>query len=285
MVDENNSSQGRPAGKTLVIAGMVAALVAIVLLVLWIFSPSDEPEPRPPEIPQQAEPEPEPEPEPVEPEESAPPPEPEEPPEEPLPPLGESDEVIREELAQLRNGSQLLDLLVTDDVIRKTVRAVTAAKEGALVNKYRPVTELEEPFEAEPVGGPTGENEQPRYRMSEESYERYDARVNLLSSMNPESLVAVYQRYYPLLEEAYQEQGVEQGSFHDVVQAAIDNMLAAPIIEKDILLVQPSVMYRYADPELEALPPVQKLMLRMGPDNSRKLKAVLRRLQAELDSL
>ena len=40
--------------------------------------------------------------------------------------------------------------------------------------------------------------------------------------------------------------------------------------------------YRLADPELEALSAGRKALLRMGPDNARRAKAVLERLRAEL---
>ena len=49
-----------------------------------------------------------------------------------------------------------------------------------------------------------------------------------------------------------------------------------------IALVQPNVMYRYADPALEALSPGQKTLIRMGPANEAVLKARLRELKAQL---
>jgi hypothetical protein len=44
-------------------------------------------------------------------------------------------------------------------------------------------------------------------------------------------------------------------------------------------------MYKYADPELEALPDAQKLLLRMGPDNILKLKTKLQQIQSALQAL
>jgi hypothetical protein len=41
-------------------------------------------------------------------------------------------------------------------------------------------------------------------------------------------------------------------------------------------------MYRYADPQLEALSPGQKTLIRMGPANEALLKARLRELKAQL---
>jgi hypothetical protein len=42
------------------------------------------------------------------------------------------------------------------------------------------------------------------------------------------------------------------------------------------------VFYQYADPALEKLPASHKLLLRMGPENTRQVQESLRRLRAEL---
>jgi DUF3014 family protein len=52
-------------------------------------------------------------------------------------------------------------------------------------------------------------------------------------------------------------------------------MLAAPASSADIAVVQPKVMWEFADPDLEALPAGQKIMLRLGPDNAARAKAKL----------
>jgi hypothetical protein len=46
--------------------------------------------------------------------------------------------------------------------------------------------------------------------------------------------------------------------------------------------VQPSVLYKYADPKLESLSSGQKLLIRMGPENETAVKAKLRELRAAL---
>jgi hypothetical protein len=53
----------------------------------------------------------------------------------------------------------------------------------------------------------------------------------------------------------------------------LDVILATPEIDDPIPLQHKSVMYTYADPELEKLPSVQKQLLRMGPENTRRIKA------------
>ena len=46
--------------------------------------------------------------------------------------------------------------------------------------------------------------------------------------------------------------------------------------------ISDAVNYQFVDPELEALPNAQKLMIRMGPENSKKIKAALRKLKKQL---
>jgi hypothetical protein len=59
-------------------------------------------------------------------------------------------------------------------------------------------------------------------------------------------------------------------------------VLATPEIEEPIALTRKSVMYKYADPQLEQLTPMQKQLLRMGPDNIRRIKEQARALRAGL---
>lgn len=47
-------------------------------------------------------------------------------------------------------------------------------------------------------------------------------------------------------------------------------------------LIQPSVMYKYADPEIESLDDAEKLMLRIGKENLLILKGVILDVQQHL---
>lgn len=291
MVSDDNTSPEKSNKNVAMMALMVAVVVAIILLLVWVFFPNQSVEPKvsTPGLPQETlpepapEPQPEPEPEPAPPAEPVAAPQPQEPPAEPLPALGESDEVLLGEIETLSSSDELAESMAREDLVRKTVRAIAAMQEGALVNKYRPVEGPREPFVAEPVGQPANADDPQKYRLSQETYKRYDPYVETLMHVQPADLAALYNRYYPLLEEAFAEQGVDKGSFREVTLEAIDQMLAAPTIEEEILLVHPSVMYKFADPDLEALPGGQKLMIRMGPENARKVKNMLRHLRTALE--
>ena len=52
--------------------------------------------------------------------------------------------------------------------------------------------------------------------------------------------------------------------------------------KSSMALIQPSVMYKFADPELESLPDTDKLLLRLGKDNLLVMKSVLLELHEKL---
>ena len=54
----------------------------------------------------------------------------------------------------------------------------------------------------------------------------------------------------------------------------------APEMKEPIALVQPKILYRYADPALESRSSGQKMMIRMGHENAARLKAKLREVRA-----
>lgn len=200
---------------------------------------------------------------------------------EPLPTLNESDAGVLAALQELR-GEGLLKLIVPQEVLRKFVLAVNGIEEGKVVHEYRPVVSPPPPFIPEKfsvmVEGVAVDQE----RISANNYQRYEPYVTTLALVDPDAAVAVYKRFYPLMAEAFKELGLKKSNFHSVMIGAIDNLLAAPDVQGDLLLVHPKVFYQYADPALEKLPQTHKLMLRMGPENARSVKASLRQLRARL---
>jgi hypothetical protein len=60
-------------------------------------------------------------------------------------------------------------------------------------------------------------------------------------------------------------------------------LLDTPVPSDPIAVVPgKGATYAYKDPALEALAPIQKQLLRMGPDNVRRVQARLRAIRAEL---
>ena len=100
-------------------------------------------------------------------------------------------------------------------------------------------------------------------------------------------------RMYPLLQRAYEELGYPRRYFNDRLVEVIDVLLATPQVNEPVRLrlvevkgpiasERPWVRYEYADPALESLTAGQKILLRMGPENARRLKAKLAELRGQL---
>ncbi|WP_049723856.1 DUF3014 domain-containing protein [Gilvimarinus polysaccharolyticus] len=193
-----------------------------------------------------------------------------------LPPLDSSDEFVAEQLKP-KVDATLLGLIVPDEVVRKTARAIIGISDNRLVNQYRPVLSPLPTMKVEETSsGPDAE-----YRLTDDNFKRYQRHLTLMESIEPATLADMYQELAPIFNEAYAEQGLD-GDFKEVLLNAINNMLATPEVNKPITLKRPAVMYTFADPKLEALPDPQKLMLRMGPENQKRVKAYLEAFKAEL---
>jgi Protein of unknown function (DUF3014) len=114
------------------------------------------------------------------------------------------------------------------------------------------------------------------------NYQRYNRYVDLLESLDPAGVARIYTHYYSLFQEAYAALGYPDRYFNDRVVEVIDTLLATPEVMEPIQLLQPAVLYTYANPELEALTSGQKMLLRAGPDNGRRLRELLREYRRRL---
>jgi len=62
----------------------------------------------------------------------------------------------------------------------------------------------------------------------------------------------------------------------------IDHLLATPEPAAPLAVLQPRVLYEFANPDLEARSAGQKALLRMGPENERLVKAKLREFRGAI---
>lgn len=193
---------------------------------------------------------------------------------EPLPELNSSDTYVHDKVVAMANGMAIENLLNNSDMVRQFVVFVDNIAQGQLARKTSPLQAPAQSFTVTDITNKT--------YLNPDSYHRYDIYADFLSGLNDEQLVATYQRMSPLLEQAFAELGYPDIKFNDRLQQAFKEILAAPVIDQPIELYSISVNYRFVDPKLETLPNAQKLMVRMGPDNTRKVKRVIRRLSEQL---
>ncbi len=197
-----------------------------------------------------------------------------------LPALDDSDALIGDIVAQLSWRKELLDLLLTDDLIRRIVVTADNFAQGELAYSHIPLKEPLGKFQAEHI---TAQGES--YRISDGNHIRYTAFIDLLHSFDPETLIAKYDEVKPLFEEAYAELGYVDKSFDDVLKVCIERVLDMPVPAQSPALVRPNVIYQYQDAELEQLSQADKLLLRIGKENLLQLKAFVLTLSNQFNHI
>jgi hypothetical protein len=106
--------------------------------------------------------------------------------------------------------------------------------------------------------------------IAPESYRRYDAVGDAVASVDPAAFAAAYQALHPVLEAAWRVLGDPHGALDATAARALNRLAAAPLAEGEVRVVPAGpVNYAYVDPTLEALGPVEKHVLRMGPRNGK----------------
>ena len=195
-----------------------------------------------------------------------------------LPSLNNSDPFIKEELAALDGGSPLLRYLVSEELLRKFVVMIENISRGEFPERNLPLLYSQERMTVTELGSEF-------YLIDEQSYQRFNSLVEVLTNISTETAVDFYQNLQPLLSEAYAELGIRNTDFNDVFMQAIDNVLNARTAPQPQQLIRPNLNYLYADPAIENYSSVEKLLLRLGPENSESLKRRLeffkRRLELE----
>lgn len=193
-----------------------------------------------------------------------------------LPAIGSSDPFFREELLKLSPG--LAPWLNTDQLIRKYLVIVNDFAQGLRLEKHMRFLKPELPFSVEQDDG--------RLVIATASYQRYDRLAQAIDRLDVPATLAFYQKIKPLLVQVFSEFSYpEDYRLDDIFTKAAAEILSAPVMDQRIALIRPSVNYKFADPRLEALNPVHKQMLRMGPENTQIIQNKVRRLVEGLVNL
>jgi hypothetical protein len=187
--------------------------------------------------------------------------------------LDDNDSAIRGQLQQLTTDPEWLHWLQGENLIQRMVGFVDALARGVVARKLLPIT---------PPGDFVATRADGKIWLDHDSYRRFDRFVTLVNSIDTQLAARLFHWLRPLLEASYGELGYAPEDFDRGVIAAIEHCLAAPEIATPIALTLTAKVYRFEDPALEALPAVQKQLLRMGPDNVHAIKQQLRLLRDAL---
>lgn len=187
-----------------------------------------------------------------------------------LPAIDTSDDVVRRLVAQLSAHPQFARWLVTDELVRRFVRTIVDLAHGSSPTRHLPFMEPGSPLG---VRESTGDIE-----IDPASYRRYDLIAETFASLDTEGTARLMRQLDPLFEEAHRELGLPDRSFDRDLARAIANLLAVNVPEPPPALVRHETAWEYADPALEGRSAAAKHLMRMGPQNARRVQAKLREL-------
>lgn len=204
------------------------------------------------------------------------------PPEAALPALAGSDDHVARALGELLGARDMAAFLQMDGLVRRVVATVDNLGREHAPARLWPVHPTPERFAV--VGS------DPVQTIGLDNAARYGALVRWIESVDMERAVALYARLYPLFQQAYEELGYPGRYFNDRLVAVIDHLLQAPEpaspvavklteVKGDVPSTRPWVRYEFADPQLQSLSSGQKIMVRVGLENERRLKARLKALR------
>ena len=188
----------------------------------------------------------------------------------PLPPLDETDPLVRELVRKLSSHPKVLAWLATDKLVRNFAVVIVNIGEGHTPVVHLRALTLDAPFTASADAGPGV--------ITSASYRRYDPYADAFSSLDARGAARLYATVKPRTQDAYRDLGYPQGDVDDALKKAVVELLETPVIDGPIAVRRTSVSYTYEDARLESLSAAQKQLLRMGPRNVRLVQAKLREM-------
>jgi hypothetical protein len=192
----------------------------------------------------------------------------------PLPPLADTDSLVRDLVARLSSHPRVAAWLTTDQLIRNFTVVVVNIADGRT-----PAVHLK----SVPPGGKfLARQSGAALLIDSKSYQRYDGHAEAIGALDARGAARLYATVKPRIDEAHQELGAPAGEFDRVMERAIVELLKTPVVEGDVALEAHTVSYTFASPRLESLSQAQRQLLRMGPRNVKIIQAKLRELAQHL---
>jgi len=184
-----------------------------------------------------------------------------------LPPLDELDPVLGRLIGEVTASPLLSKWLATGNLARQMAALVEGAAGGSL--PLRLLAPLR------PTGAFSVVERHGRATIAPASYARYDAMAGVIAALDPATVVRVYRMLAPRLEEAHGELGEGDRTFDAALREGLRRLSETPIPDGPIAVTARGGVYGFADPGLEALSPAQKLLLRSGPANAKRVQTQL----------
>lgn len=191
-----------------------------------------------------------------------------------LPNLDASDQFIRDRLVFLSEKRDLAVWLTTDDILRRSASYLDGLARGVILSNIFPLSS--------PEGGFSTHRDEQTIWLNAGNYERYDNTVSVISSLDMDMAAQIFHLTRPLLEGAFSELGYRPRQMDGIILTALDQIMNTPVIFEPIQLSRDSVNFKFFDSKLESLTPLQKQLVRAGPENTRRLQKQAKLLRTAL---
>jgi len=191
-----------------------------------------------------------------------------------LPPLAETDPIVRDLVRKVTSHPTALAWLATDGLIRNFTVVVSNIADGATPAQHLRAVRPSSPFRVV--------ERDDDVIIDARSYTRYDGIAAAAASIDPAVGARLYATLKPRIEEAYSQLGVQAASFDRALERAIVVLLQTPVVDGPVRVEPKGIGWRYADAKIENLTAAQKQLLRTGPRNVRMIQGALRQLALAL---
>jgi hypothetical protein len=193
-----------------------------------------------------------------------------------LPPLDQTDALVRELVKALSGHASVAAWLMTDGLIRNFVVVVANIADGKSPARHLQSLRPSGPFSTMSRDG--------QLYIDPRGYQRYDGVAAAVGSIDAAGASQLYAQLKPRIEEAYRELGYPEPSFDRTLERAIVALLATPVPEGAVRVrvEEEGIGYSFADVRLERLTAAQRQLLRMGPKNEAAVQASLRAIALAL---
>lgn len=181
-----------------------------------------------------------------------------------LPQLDDSDNFFRDLMLTDKPNKGLGVWLQADDLVRRIASYLDGLARGSMLSKIFPLNN--------PQGTFTTHQQDDVIWLNAGNYERYNNTLAIVMSLDMKQIAGIFHLIRPLLENAFAELGYKPRQMDGIILRSIDNILATPVIVEPLQLIRESVTYKFANPKLEALMPLQKQLLRAGPENTQRVQ-------------
>jgi hypothetical protein len=193
-----------------------------------------------------------------------------------LPPLDDSDPLVRSLVRALSDHEAVVAWLATKGLIRNFTAAVVNVADGLTPAKQLSALHPAGPFR---IIGRAGS-----VYVDPKGYARYGAVADAVGSIDPAAAAKLYSTLKPRIEDAAGELGVPESQFDPILQRAIVTLLETPTPDVPLQVVPKveGIGYAFSSTRYEGLSDAQKPLLRMGPHNARIIKTKLREIALAL---